>query len=245
MLEALIGAGGKVADMLFGVQNRRAGEDFARYQMAENIRAQREFAQNAVQWKVEDAKKAGVHPLYAIGAQTQSFSPISVSSPDAGKTDFGSMGQDLSRAMNANRTGSERMNIHQEAMNKLVLEGKSLENDLLRQKLRASIAAGTGPALPDVVPEAEKYEDRPRLKAGANWNTDDRFVNAEDAEKRYGDLIQELYGVGVLAADAWKNAYPWVKGGADYVGKRWPADRGGLSEESRSKLNRYYRFLRR
>lgn len=35
----------------------------------------REFAQNQIQWKVQDAKNAGVHPLYALGAPAVSFSP--------------------------------------------------------------------------------------------------------------------------------------------------------------------------
>jgi len=36
---------------------------------------QRQFAQNAIQWRVEDAKKAGIHPLYALGANTVSYQP--------------------------------------------------------------------------------------------------------------------------------------------------------------------------
>lgn len=206
MLDALIGTGGKIVDRLFGVQDRRAGEDFARWQMAENANLQREFGQNAIQWKVADAKKAGVHPLYALGANTTSFSPISVSSPDAGKTDFGSLGQDLSRASMANRSVADRTTAHQEALNKLMVEGKSLENEVLRQKLRG-MKSQVGPAVPDVgpVPEAKEYEDRPKLSAGEKWDTNPWWVNAEDVEKRYGDLVQELYGVGTLMADGWYN----------------------------------------
>lgn len=41
----------------------------------ENIKAQREFAQNSISWKVEDAKRAGVHPLAALGASGYQASP--------------------------------------------------------------------------------------------------------------------------------------------------------------------------
>lgn len=42
---------------------------------AENIAYQKEFAKHGIQWRVEDAKNAGIHPLAAIGAQTTSFTP--------------------------------------------------------------------------------------------------------------------------------------------------------------------------
>lgn len=37
-----------------------------------NQRFQREMAQNSLQWRVADAKAAGVHPLFAVGAQLPS-----------------------------------------------------------------------------------------------------------------------------------------------------------------------------
>lgn len=40
-----------------------------------NIDAQREFAQHGVSWKVQDAKNAGLHPLFGAGLSGASFSP--------------------------------------------------------------------------------------------------------------------------------------------------------------------------
>lgn len=37
---------------------------------------QKEFAQNAVQWKVADGRAAGLHPLAAIGASTTGYTPV-------------------------------------------------------------------------------------------------------------------------------------------------------------------------
>lgn len=63
----------------------------------QNAATQREFAQMGLQWKVADAKAAGLHPLSAIGAQGASFSPSFVT--DTSKADFSrEMGQNLSRA---------------------------------------------------------------------------------------------------------------------------------------------------
>lgn len=49
---------------------------------------QERFAKHGLQWKVQDAKQAGLHPLAAIGANTHSFSPMAIGSnaspPDVG-----------------------------------------------------------------------------------------------------------------------------------------------------------------
>lgn len=42
-----------------------------------DYRRQKEFAQNSVRWKVEDAKRAGLHPLFALGGGTN-FSPSGI-----------------------------------------------------------------------------------------------------------------------------------------------------------------------
>lgn len=44
----------------------------------ENYNAQKEFAQNSIQWRVQDAEKAGIHPLYAMG-NNPGYTPSSVS----------------------------------------------------------------------------------------------------------------------------------------------------------------------
>lgn len=40
-----------------------------------NLAAQKEFAQHGIRWKVEDAKQAGLHPLFGAGLTGASFSP--------------------------------------------------------------------------------------------------------------------------------------------------------------------------
>jgi hypothetical protein len=43
-----------------------------------NYDMQKEFAKHGIQWKVQDAKRAGINPLAALGATTVSGSPIPV-----------------------------------------------------------------------------------------------------------------------------------------------------------------------
>lgn len=93
---------GSVAGGLIGAHN-------ARNMWQRNYNAQKEFAQNGIRWKVEDAKRAGIHPLYALGASTRSFSPVQGYSGDYGISDaFSEFGQGISRAAEAKMTREER-----------------------------------------------------------------------------------------------------------------------------------------
>lgn len=98
-----------------------------------NIDMQREFAQNALSWKVADAQRAGIHPLFGLGAQTHAFSPVQVGAPDYAST-FGKAGQDLGRAAVALMDNKKRDNFVSQA-SVLQLENQSLQNDLLRSQI--------------------------------------------------------------------------------------------------------------
>lgn len=73
---------------------------------AMNIKAQKEFAQNGIQWKVNDAKQAGIHPLAALGAQTTSFTPSYVG--DGMGEAIANMGQNLGRAVESTMNAKQR-----------------------------------------------------------------------------------------------------------------------------------------
>lgn len=94
----------------FGLGNLVGGlinKDASRKAAGINRDMQRDFAQKGVRWKVEDAKAAGIHPLYALGASTHSFTPSFVGDQSLGNA-VADMGQDISRAMHATRTEEER-----------------------------------------------------------------------------------------------------------------------------------------
>lgn len=142
MLSAIIPAAANIIGGLLGKSSadkaRQASIDMAN----QNIALQREFAQNGIQWRVEDAKKAGVHPIYALGGSGASFSPVSAnftadtSLPNA----MAAAGQDIGRAIHATRTQKDRMGALSATAAKLQLEGLNLDNDLKR----VEIASKTG-----------------------------------------------------------------------------------------------------
>lgn len=72
-----------------------------------NIHWQREQLQNAIQYRVADAKKAGIHPLYALGANIQSPSPIQAGGDELGRS-VSDMGQGLGQLSQRYLTQPER-----------------------------------------------------------------------------------------------------------------------------------------
>lgn len=213
MIGDLISAGGRLVggflDSATADRNRESQEAMA----DRNIAKQEQFAREGIRWKVHDAKEAGIHPLYALGANTTSFSPVSISGGSSSNWSdtLGSMGQDISRAVQSTRTAGERVDAFTRTAQSLELEGKKLDNDIKRQTLasaaaRTSVQGGqVGPPMPGEVPKAKEFEDIPRLRGDlGEIDTNPRVVNAEDIEKRYGDLAQEAWGLYTAASD-WMN----------------------------------------
>lgn len=149
---AAIAAGGISAgsDLLGGLMGSSASKKAAQF----NADLQKEFAWNGIRWRVEDAKAAGIHPLYALGAQTTSFSPIPIST-DSMSTAMHGMGQDISRAMLAKATADER---HDNTIGKLAVRRAELENQLLESQI-----AKTNAQLPPPLPSDTPWREAPSI----------------------------------------------------------------------------------
>lgn len=148
IIPALIGGAAAIGGSLIGgkmaSRATKSANDANAAALKQQNKLQKEFAQHGIRWKVEDAKKAGIAPLAALGAQTHSFSPASVGvTPDLGMANAAAnMGQDISRAVHATRTGPER------AMAVLQLENQKLQNDYLRSQIAKMNSSQVGPGLP-------------------------------------------------------------------------------------------------
>lgn len=149
---------GGIPGVIFNNERRKeanrtnaANRDAVAAQNAENVAHQKEFAQMGIQWRVEDAKKAGIHPLYALGAQTTGFTPSSHvfqesnSAPDIS----GPMGQDISRAVMASQsipvTEMQKLAI---TSAQLDIEGKYIENAIRATQLQKLQSPGSPPGVP-------------------------------------------------------------------------------------------------
>lgn len=145
------------ASSLFG-GGKNDAKKIAREQMAQQER----FAKEALSWRVADAQNAGIHPLYAMGAQLPTYSPVNYlaeASNPAG--DFGSSlasaGQDISRGVDAllSREGRQEARMHGARMADLTEKRAELENTLLASQIAKLMQPGHPPPRPDAVDHSE------------------------------------------------------------------------------------------
>lgn len=102
----IIGSG--IASALGSIIGGRSQAKAQEQANLQNIAMQREFAQQGIRWKVEDAKAAGLHPLFALGGSGATFTPSvqPVFNQGIGPA-LQSMGQGVSRAIAAQSTVDE------------------------------------------------------------------------------------------------------------------------------------------
>lgn len=149
MWEALIGAGTK---LLGGWMNQNATENANAANLAQQQTAaayQHEANTKNIQWKVADAKAAGLHPLAALGVQPASGYSVGVG--QSANTSMGDavsgMGQDISRAITASRTQQQRAEAYDQSVRALDIENKSLQNEWMKTRI-AQAKASSPPAIP-------------------------------------------------------------------------------------------------
>lgn len=138
MLGAIIGAG---ASLLGGILGNKSQSE----NMDKQIDMQKDFAQQGISWKVADAKRAGIHPLYALGAQTTPFQPMSVGNPLG--EGIAAAGQDLGRAVDSAADSKSSGSAFVKTAQLLQLKRMALENDLLSSQIATTRQAGNPPPL--------------------------------------------------------------------------------------------------
>jgi hypothetical protein len=177
------------AQILGGVMSDRSTAN----QNAQNVAYQKEFAQKGVQWKVEDAKKAGLHPLYALGANTTSFSPV----PVTGSATGDAIARGASNVVKS---------MSQAKMNKLQTDLVEAQIQESRSRSIAALAqAKATNAEADFVTkqaiESAHRRDTQIKVNGIPIDKDPDWSDTQDVEDRIGDVGGAIYGLGVLGAD--------------------------------------------
>lgn len=79
MLGSLIGAAGTLASGLLGQSAQNKQSKTQERIWSEQRADQLDSLQQGIRWRVNDAQKAGIHPLYALGASIPTYSPQSMS----------------------------------------------------------------------------------------------------------------------------------------------------------------------
>lgn len=142
------GAVSAVGSLVSGNQNKKALAEANR----QNYLAQKEFAQNGISWRVADAQRAGIHPIYALGAGGANFSPsFNAFNDNSASNAFNSIGQ----AISTYQTKEQR------AFEGLKLENAKLQNDMLKVQIENEknlSKMGQSPA-GSVIDKASKVEN--------------------------------------------------------------------------------------
>lgn len=190
MLGDILNFGAKIIGGIMGQNEAENAREDQKNMAAQNIEAQKQFAQEGIRWKVADARQAGIHPLYALGANTVSYSPVSLGSVPSSPLGeaIASSGQDLSRAVDSTMTSSERST--KMAATALLLEKGGLENELLRTQI-AKLRSQVGPAFP-ALNDANAIPGQPatrtvELPGGFQLATPGNESTQDAISKEYGD----------------------------------------------------------
>jgi len=201
MLGSIIGGALSLAGGLIGSKQQADAVGDAN---ANNAALQREFAQKGIRWRVEDAKAAGIHPLFAIGAPPISASPSYVAGDTGSSIASGmaSFGQDIGRAIDVTRTGAERVAAKMDALR---LERGELENTLLRSQI-AKLQAAPVPPMPSMVPTGLSPE------AGVVVNPSDVSTGSSNSAARQPGQITthqftapDRFGIGLVPSKDMKD----------------------------------------
>jgi hypothetical protein len=244
MLGEIISGIGSIAGGLFGKSSAEKANK-------QNIQLQKDFAQQGIQWKVADAKAAGVHPLAGLGAQTISYTP-SVVGDNSLATGISQAGQDIGRAVNSTRTQDQRISAVAKTAADLALEGaaldnrgKQIQNALLASKLATSSQVGAAmqaaSGANNTGMPGQNSSKLTRVDIGSLRSQPAPVSDAQTFEDRYGEVGGAAAGLGIAAADLWKTAGHY--GGPYYNAYIRPrADYGALADAYRnSKYDRYRR----
>jgi len=226
MFGSLITAG---ANLLGGLLGNKAAKKERDTQLA--------FAQNGIQWKVKDAEAAGVHPLFALGAPTTAYQPISSGGlPES----ISAMGQDLGRAADAAKSPGEKIDAYTARLQALQLERGSLENTLLKnQIINEQRVAGQPPAVggKSIIPGQASGRD---VRVG-NLRISPKLSDsqAQDLENEYGEIADFIGGARFIN-DADKPVRDWLQSQIDAAINGYP----GIATKDYDDLKRIIGWLR-
>lgn len=149
---------------------------------------QKDFYKNGISWRVEDAKRSGIHPLYALGANvgSPSFSTFSGSGVGDALSTLGSGIMD--------RVNYRQQRKHELQLQQMELRNKQLQNDWLDQQIKGSAIRNASAA-------ANVSQD-PQVRSFYNL-TPGPWSSADDVEDQYGGVAGEIHGLGRLSKDTY------------------------------------------
>lgn len=215
-LSALTGGVGSIVGNLIGGNQAKdaANKAWDRQKNVMNTQVQR---------RVADSVKAGLHPLAALGMSPVAGPPVASIGADWGST-MGNLGQDIGGAIENHYAPKDKAAA---AGVRLAVERATLENELLRtqiasqrmrniQQATPGISGGSSTVFPDGSLKPGDNKMGSRIVPGPGGWVVGQPGSAQQMADNYGDVAQEVYGMGRFAADVWNEYAPgalkWLQG---------------------------------
>lgn len=212
MIGSIISAG---ADLVGGLLNQNAAEEASK----KDWKRTKETLQNQIQWRTQDAVKAGLHPLVGAGISPSAGPPPSTVG-DMGSA-VSNMGNNLGRAVDAYMDPAAKVAAKAALLD---LEQRQANIDLTRSQIagaqKALLTTGSTPGIASPIPQKVSLPlpgspyDR-RNPVGVEYPG-----LGEEAEKHYSDIGGFVYGGSAMVNDTLNH----VIGSADDwgpYGSRW------------------------
>lgn len=223
----LIGSNGQA-------EANRQNQAFANQMWKQNYEAQKEFAQNGIRWRVEDAKSAGLHPIFAMGASGASYSPVNASSyyenesSGLGNT-LSNMGQNIGRAAQAKMTREERVLQDLQQQELFDLDVRQKEADIALTN--AQISAITSRNQQQVPPMPSNSRD-----SFISGQSDSSFYPTGETEKKPIEVLTSAPGSNGGAEAGGNPVYAWSKTPDGWRPRINDAEQDTYSESKISKM---------
>lgn len=197
--------GGIVNDVMGVTSAGKQNQAYALQSGAINHAYQKEFAQNGLQWTVEDAKKAGINPLYAVGGGATGASGGGVASGSTSPTGASGMGllEGIGNLYNSTRATSANTELQEQqaGLIKTQIIKQLMENNVYK-KLGFKTAEA---AYEKLIAEAGQARSETRQtdieNAGDDWTDWSGEGTAQKAGKFVGwlgDIAQSVAGRHIL-----------------------------------------------
>lgn len=198
----------------------------------QNYNAQKEFAQNGILWRKQDALRAGINPIYALGASGASFSP-SFTATQENPTDFSFIANGINNAVNAYQQ-EKTFELSQQT-------GKSeiKKNEAQAQYYTALATKAAGNAIDAGFKNAGSANRNPKIQPRTNTLSDDK--GKTQLIDPNSQITQEMSsdGIGVLANLGFASEARAAKKGLELFNKgkmQYPALRRSKSESGQYEL---------
>lgn len=200
-----------------GAQRRAQAATIEEARRAERVSFEREDSQ--LQRMMEDAKKAGIHPVAALGAsgshgQASAVSPSFEASSPIGDAiaDGGAMISDMLMQREEIQLQREHLALQREQFELAEAQSRSLI-----QAIRRGATDRAEPVFP--ISDARTTGIGPVVNTGPfgiSWGTPDNRTPQQVIEDQYGGIVGELYGATRAIEDMFRNLFSADQGFARF-----------------------------